>query len=337
MGAVAVIDGKILKLTPFRPANVPPPMALYEVPIANNIIDVAYNYNSNSIAILHHDGIALYDWKIKPKSSSPPTLIGQLDFDKSAIKTDYFQQICFGLNNSLLTLKYTQTGEPVISAYRFDSEAGRVVEENFEHNSQIQPSLVSSFTSGDPTIPFAQDTSGALYSLASGSPSPLRIRFPTLLPWVEIIKHDDEYTAFGLSGNGHLYANSRLLVKNCTSFLLTPAHLVFTTTTHLLKFVHISKVEGEKHYFFIFMAKQLTIISSRSSTRRPRKRREMSQYRTWSSTCDSYANLAQCDPSNAKRKSRDNLATSDGCSWHSNARRGKELPKGFLSLPDPTS
>lgn len=39
-----------------------------------------------------------------------------------------------------------------------------------------------------------------------------------------------------------LYANGRLLAKNCTSFKVTPAHLVFTTTQHLLKFVHLASV-----------------------------------------------------------------------------------------------
>ncbi|EEP80749.1 conserved hypothetical protein [Uncinocarpus reesii 1704] len=31
---------------------------------------------------------------------------------------------------------------------------------------------------------------------------------------------------------------------NCTSFLITSAHLIFTTTQHLLKFVHITNVDG---------------------------------------------------------------------------------------------
>jgi len=84
---------------------------------------------------------------------------------------------------------------------------------------------------------------GDLVSLA-GDQFPGDVKFPIFLPWVEIVRLGNETIAFGLSANGHLYANSRLLVKNCTSFLLTPAHLIFTTTTHLLKFVHITSVAG---------------------------------------------------------------------------------------------
>ena len=52
-------------------------------------------------------------------------------------------------------------------------------------------------------------------------------------------------TAFRISDNGSLYADQRLLSKNCTSFLVTPAHLIFTTGQHLLKFVHMASVEGK--------------------------------------------------------------------------------------------
>ncbi len=52
-------------------------------------------------------------------------------------------------------------------------------------------------------------------------------------------------TSFRVSDNGSLYADQRLLSKNCTSFLVTPAHLIFTTSQHLLKFVHMASVEGK--------------------------------------------------------------------------------------------
>lgn len=51
--------------------------------------------------------------------------------------------------------------------------------------------------------------------------------------------------SFRVSNNGSLYADQRLLSKNCTSFLVTPAHLILTTGQHLLKFVHMAPVEGK--------------------------------------------------------------------------------------------
>lgn len=49
---------------------------------------------------------------------------------------------------------------------------------------------------------------------------------------------------FGLTKAGLLYANDRILVRNCTSFVVTPVHLVLTTTQHLLKFVHLTGFDG---------------------------------------------------------------------------------------------
>jgi hypothetical protein len=51
--------------------------------------------------------------------------------------------------------------------------------------------------------------------------------------------------SFGLTKSGVLFANERILVRNCTSFVVTPAHLIFTTTQHLLKFVHLTSIDGE--------------------------------------------------------------------------------------------
>lgn len=64
---------------------------------------------------------------------------------------------------------------------------------------------------------------------------------PTVLPWVQ----SDGTNIYGLALNGFLYVNDHCLAHNCTSFALTPAHLIFTTSQHLLKFVHLTRAELE--------------------------------------------------------------------------------------------
>lgn len=49
---------------------------------------------------------------------------------------------------------------------------------------------------------------------------------------------------FSLSRKGELVANGKLLTRGCTSFATTDAHLVFTTSQHLLKFVHLNASDG---------------------------------------------------------------------------------------------
>lgn len=58
-GMTAVVDGKQLKLTPLRLANVPPPMALMEVELSANAVDACINRSSNCIAVLHKDAISI--------------------------------------------------------------------------------------------------------------------------------------------------------------------------------------------------------------------------------------------------------------------------------------
>ena len=59
-----------------------------------------------------------------------------------------------------------------------------------------------------------------------------------------------------------MYANKRVLAKNCTSFLVTPSHLLFTTSQHLLKFVHLNRVDGTlnllKEFCFILTNRRFT-------------------------------------------------------------------------------
>ena len=59
-----------------------------------------------------------------------------------------------------------------------------------------------------------------------------------------LLKSDNPLSKIDFSlSNGRLFADKRQLAQNCTSFLVTPAHLIFTTGQHLLKFVHMTDVE----------------------------------------------------------------------------------------------
>jgi elongator complex protein 1 len=243
-GAVAVIDGNILKITPFRSANVPPPMSLYELSAMDNVIDVAFNRDCSTVAVLHHSGIALYDWKITGTSSSEPVLNGRVTFSKGSFDEGPYEQLCFDKNNDIIVLQYENGTETKLHSFGVNKDTGRMDTKahNFDRISSV--AMISSYDQDGSINPFAQDSLGGLHSLGFDDRVLADVSFPMFLPWVDVVKHGDDGIAFGLSGNGHLYANSRLLVKNCTSFLLTPAHLVFTTTTHLLKFVHITGVQG---------------------------------------------------------------------------------------------
>jgi elongator complex protein 1 len=243
-GVVGVIDGQTVKITPLRTTNVPPPMALHEVEAYSNAIDVAFNADGSLLAVLHLNGIAVYEWNAS-QSDSTPSLTSRVTFEKTERADDMYQQITFINSNSLLVLQPIAASDEPVKRYGFNDDTGRMekVPSGINTNSIIR--TMSSFCQDRSSHPFVQAGSGELHSLAFGDHSLGDCNFPAYLPWVEIIPHKETFLAFGMSSNGHLYANQRLLVKNCTSFLVTPAHLIFTTTAHLIKFVHITDATGK--------------------------------------------------------------------------------------------
>jgi elongator complex protein 1 len=242
-GVVAVVDGQTIKITPFQAANIPPPMALHEFEVHSNAIDVAINGDASSIAVLHQQGISVFEWKRVSRSGSGPALTGRFTFEKETSSDATYQQVSFSEENQVVVLQRVKTGS-IIKRYGFDNDTGRMEEKPPADNPTSIISALSSFSRRDSSNSYAQGPSGDLHNLVFGGQSLAHCKFPVQLPWMEIVPHGDDHIAFGMSSNGHLYANSHLLVKNCTSFLVTPAHLIFTTTTHLLKFVHITSAQG---------------------------------------------------------------------------------------------
>ena len=62
LGLVVVIDGRQLRLTPLRVANIPPPMAFDEVELPDNALDVAINHSGTEAAVLHHDAVSIWSF-----------------------------------------------------------------------------------------------------------------------------------------------------------------------------------------------------------------------------------------------------------------------------------
>jgi elongator complex protein 1 len=223
-------------------------MALHELKVRGNAVDITFNAESSLIAILHQKGIAVFEWNSAAASSSPPSLTGQVTFEKQGSPDPICHQISFADNDEVLVLQQ-DASECSLKRYGFDDDTGRMDEIPSKATPVAKVSTLSSFVRGSSTHPYLQGKKGDLHSLTFGEHTLSHCNFPHYLPWTEIVPSGDDHIAFGMSGTGHLYANSRLLLKNCTSFLVTPAHLIFTTTTHLLKFVHITDVNGTRPLF----------------------------------------------------------------------------------------
>ncbi|KAL1835666.1 hypothetical protein VTJ49DRAFT_6255 [Mycothermus thermophilus] len=236
-GAVAVVDGQTIKFTPFRTCNPPPPMAMCELDIDVPVIDVAFSVECSRMAVLHRLGVSLFELPINGQRLGEPRLVTTAAFGH-ARGQEYEQsllQIAFSGPSEVQVL-HRAAEDLELLRYDFASESPK------EWLRTDASSMATITTPGSPIVGglVAQHLSGRLSSVSGGEHAPFEVRFPAFMPWSSVHIHQDAFLAFGLSRNGHLYANSRLLAKNCTSFLVTDSHLIFTTSNHFVKFVHLA-------------------------------------------------------------------------------------------------
>ncbi|KAK7542268.1 IKI3 family protein [Phyllosticta citribraziliensis] len=242
-GTVAVIDGSTLRVTPLRYANVPPPMSLHEVDVGGIPADVAINSSSTRLAVLRENDVKIYGYDSSSKFPSDPQHIpGREDFGgaiagKPSVRP---RQVAFRGESELF----------VLFDFSDEDEGGQIIfhkslEEEDYTELQIPSvpahSLVPSVDYSKLCILHRDGTVSAVSP--DGTEFEKICKIPAKPALLEVVTHDEEDIAFGLTSSGMLYANGRLLVKNCTSFKVTQAHLIFTTTQHLLKFVHLATVQ----------------------------------------------------------------------------------------------
>ena len=250
-------------------------MASHELALAFNVIDIALSCSglhgcSSRIAVLHSGGISLYDWKLEKKLPSKPSLISSTELPSDNFSQSTKQQIVFMDNHSLLVW-HTGPESSSLSVFITDDSTLRYNATSIQRGIRnlVGPAaIVPEMETSSAYIMLNNNELRAASSLFSkieeqrflGSAS---IRLVTFTPKIEVVEYSrkslvladrygngpndinrDQVIVFGLTDNGSLSANERQLARNCTSFLLTPAHLIFTTTHHLVKFVHMAPVEG---------------------------------------------------------------------------------------------
>ncbi|KAF2117499.1 elongator complex protein 1 [Lophiotrema nucula] len=235
-GIVASIDGLALKLTPLRIANVPPPMSLLQVKLERKPVDVALSASGTRLAVLSDSDVAIYNLDMIKRPIPPPELLWRSD----ALKNSIPRHVAFIGDDQVFVL--TDSWEEEESSLW--SSKG---EELIFRGPILQPGHVSSLVSSADyqslCIQFQDGTVHAVGVEEDTSDLPMQTsalqKFLAVAPELRVISVEGQPFCFGLTKSGALFANGRTLARSCTSFVVTPAHLIFTTTQHLLKFVHL--------------------------------------------------------------------------------------------------
>ncbi|KAF2663962.1 elongator complex protein-like protein 1 [Microthyrium microscopicum] len=235
-GSVAVVDGNILKLTPFRYANVPPPMSNHDLLEKDEVIDVSLNSTAGILATLHRRYINVYTYFTKNRKSAQPKSVIEIPIPSHS-GTPY--QIAVNKKGVVVVLTYEPNdGEQL---FLCNLEVDHSFEPVIPHDS-FMAGATNLYLSVDQKDVHVQDGLGGIFTVVEDviQPSNNLLYLPEACPWLEAITYAEVTTPFGLSESGVLYAGNKVLTQNCTSFLVTPLHLVFTTSNHLLKVIHLA-------------------------------------------------------------------------------------------------
>jgi elongator complex protein 1 len=210
-------------------------MSLHQISLGQDAIDVHVNSADNKLVALTLDSVEVFSYPVKKKAPPEPTRI-----TKIAI------QVNFGVPRQLAL-----TSSNVL-AVLCDKEDGRTlifytsIKDTFSLDKCLNTSSVLGIsTTLDGKHLYTANSSGSfsIYDQNMNHMPHHSLSQPEPCLWTDLILKEGSTTAVGLSQLGNLYVNDNLLARNCTSFLTTPAHLIFTTSQHLLKFVHLAKAD----------------------------------------------------------------------------------------------
>ena len=271
-GLVAVIGGKRLKLTPLRNANVPPPYALHELNLDDNILDVAIiDLRANHLlrlAVLQHERILMFDYDIKNEpvailsttTSTYNTQDHSMALQIELLSSDTLAVLYSAVDGAqLYTLSIPQAseakgllGSELTTKYTIGRRAEMLIPQRIEGNAFAHVTVDAADRpkrqvngdhqrSGYKVIPTSTQTSDAIVLDVNQQQNrrlceheALKMSCQTSQPSI----------LFRLDAQNVLYADDRRLVTGCTSFLVTQSHLLFTSN-NLLKFVHLSGKVGD--------------------------------------------------------------------------------------------
>ena len=248
-----------------RLTNVPPPMALHEIILESNPVDVAIAVREEDtksiwIAVLHHEGCSLYEWPLTSMRHKPPIYkwTAKPKHDRESPRGTYLQA-AFSAGSSGRIFLLLLSHDVHTSELWVMNQDGRSIADLSSHGHLIEGIVPDGLRSDSATLILTEENDKLAGEALNkkiadfNEDHDLKLLIPPFaIARKDIARYghakatssnetpDHEDIVFSLADNGSLFANQNRLARNCTSFLVTPAHLIFTTSQHLLKFVHLA-------------------------------------------------------------------------------------------------
>lgn len=260
LGVVAVIDGKALKLTPFKQAGVPPPMAFCEVMFDHNIIDCVVSQNGQKIAVLTTSSVELCDWKMRVNSKGDHKFTTTISRHSVALPPEtlssgslharHYSQLAL-MSDEIFVLAPPQAK---VQSSCWKSRFSSDVDGNGWERVDIPATTENLILDVTKRCIFATDPeTNTTVPVSNGPESATNLNGSQPNSTIFSPRSTERSGYTGMT-NGHsprhhkvsltpkcsLYVDDKLLVRDVTSYILTSAHIICTTSSHLLKFVHLT-------------------------------------------------------------------------------------------------
>ena len=247
-------------------------MSFSEITTSENIVDCSISLSGSRIAILTAVSIEAYDWDFESKTAMAPKKIASMVFmsqERSGSNTR-MRQVLVQDEDIIRLLSQSVTGESKITTYAIETSNLALVDASIGPLASKGDDGVlvrNIYVDANHQYVWSQNENG-LNCLdqpqLSSSSAVLSSSEIVLVEGYEEHQSDFDNSSnhngtdskhahiFSLSRKGELFANGKLLTRGCASFATTDAHLLFTTSQHLLKFVHIGAFDGRSSGLIIF-------------------------------------------------------------------------------------
>lgn len=235
-GTNCVIDGAIIKATPLSIANTPPPMAFRSFKVDSTPIYVSVSQTSSKFAMLFLEELVIAQWDLTTKPIKAPIVKKTLNLPEVTALDMVPKQVAF-VGDDTVAIAGDMMTENVLVVINLNT-CGILA------THYISPDVYILKSQADGEAFIYETIDGSVYILEDDYQLPeLVYKLPQRCDSVEVSPgtEDGELPAvFGLSANGKLFANGRLLSPSVTSLLLTKSHALFTTAQHYVKFGHLN-------------------------------------------------------------------------------------------------
>ena len=234
-GSNLVIDGNNCMLTPFKKANVPPPVAYRDLYVDEPITSAAISKDNLHIVALTNKKVYLFKQQ-----------------DKDELDWNFEQVSEFSLQGGIYTrqIAFVSNGVYILFDEMNMSNIMRLI---LEGDELMMDDVIEIPTSKIITLSSNVSFDYVSYELINGTVNIIDEtnsivevgKFPQLcteFQIVEVTTEEEEVVLklpIGLMPSGKMYVNDKLISQGVTSMLLTDAYLLFTTAQHQLQFIHL--------------------------------------------------------------------------------------------------